>query len=55
MLHDYIALAAQPTASRISPPGRALRASDADVQFELLLDIYVDGLAKRVEPRGRSR
>jgi TetR/AcrR family transcriptional regulator, tetracycline repressor protein len=55
MLHEYMASLPGDRFPQLSAVAEHYGASDADARFELLLDIYVDGLAKRARPRRRSR
>jgi AcrR family transcriptional regulator len=55
MLHEYMASLPSDRFPQLSALAEHYGASDADARFELLLDIYVDGLAKRARPRRRSR
>jgi AcrR family transcriptional regulator len=55
MLHEYMGSLPSDRFPHLTALAEHYGASDADAQFELLLDIYVDGLAKRAKPRRRSR
>ena len=55
MLHEYMASLPGDRFPQLSALAEHYGAIDADARFELLLDIYVDGLAKRARPRRRSR
>jgi TetR/AcrR family tetracycline transcriptional repressor len=55
MLHEYMGSLPSDRFPHLTAVAEHYGASDADAQFELLLDIYVDGLAKRAKPRRRSR
>ena len=54
MLHEYMASLPSNRFPQLSALAEHYGASDADARFELLLDIYVDGLPGRGRAAGRG-